>query len=423
MTFSPLAPIARAVGRPTRLAAAAQAAVLTLLVAGAAGWAVFDRTVTLQVDGRDQQVRILGSEVSDVLAAADLQVGARDLVSPAPGETVADGATVVVRYARRLTVADPTGAERTLWTTELTVDDALAAAGLRTEDAWLSTSRSARVGRDGLSLTLSMPKAVTVVADGQTRSVTSPAPTVADLLAELGLALDADDRLSTTPEEVLAAGTTITVQRVAVGDVVEVVAVPNGSRTVADPEMFLGEDEVREAGAPGEQSVTSSVVTVDGVEESRTETARTTTREPVERVVAEGTKKRPVTPAPVKAAAAAPAAGAAAPAPVAEATSQDASGEAASEEAASPAPAVPSDVDSLNWAALAACESGGNPGIVSSNGKYHGLYQFSTGTWQSVGGSGVASQASAAEQTARAKALYARSGVGQWPHCGPRLYS
>ena len=60
---------------------------------------------------------------------------------------------------------------------------------------------------------------------------------------------------------------------------------------------------------------------------------------------------------------------------------------------------------------------------MSSNGLYHGLYQFSTSTWQSVGGSGVASQASAGEQTSRAQALYSRSGVGQWPHCGPRLYS
>ena len=398
MTFSTLIPVVRAVARPTRLVAAAQAAVLTLLVAGVAGWAVFDRTVTLEVDGRAQQVRILGSEVADVLAEADLEVGARDLVSPALGETVPDGSTVVVRYARRLTVTDPAGTEQTFWTTELRVDEALAAAGLRTEDAWLSTSRSARVGRDGLSLTLSLPKAVTVVADGQSRAVTSPAPTVADLLAELGLVLDADDRLSVTPKTVLAAGATVTVQRVSVADAVEVVAVPHGSRTVEDPGMLIGTDEVREAGAPGEQSVTFSVVTVDGVEESRAETARTTTREPVERVVAEGTQERPQ-PVPAPAAARAPGS------------------------APAPAPAASGDVASLNWAALAACESGGNPTIVSSNGLYHGLYQFSTTTWQSVGGSGVASQASAGEQTSRAQALYSRSGVGQWPHCGPRLYS
>ena len=392
MTFSTLTPVVRAVARPTRLVAAAQAAVLTLLVAGVAGWTMFDRTVTLEVDGRAEQVRILGSEVADVLAAAELEVGARDLVSPALDEPVPDGSTVVVRHARQLTVADPAGAERTFWTTELTVDEALAAAGLRTQDAWLSTSRSTRLGRDGLSLTLSMPKAVTVIADGQTQALTSPAPTVADLLAELGLVLDADDRLSTPAETVLTAGATITVQRVSVADVVEVVEIPEGSRTVEDPEMLTGEDEVREAGAPGEQSVTFSVVSVDGVEEARTETARTTTREPVERVVAQGTQKRPV-------AAARPAGPAA------------------------PAPAASGDVASLNWAALAACESGGNPTIVSRNGLYHGLYQFSTSTWQSVGGSGAASQASTAEQTARAQALYSRSGVGQWPSCGPRLYS
>ena len=89
----------------------------------------------------------------------------------------------------------------------------------------------------------------------------------------------------------------------------------------------------------------------------------------------------------------------------------------------SPAPAVSGDVDSLNWAALAACESGGNPTIVSSNGLYYGLYQFSLGTWRAVGGAGLPSQASADEQTARAKALYVRSGAGQWPVCGKRLFT
>jgi uncharacterized protein YabE (DUF348 family) len=386
LTSSTLAPVVRAVAQPSRLVAAAQAAVLTLLVAGVAGWTMFDRTVTLEVDGQAQQVRILGSEVSDVLAAADIELGERDLVSPALDETVADGEQVTVRFARQLTVADPAGGERTIWTTELTVDEALAAAGLRHEDAWLSTSRSAAIGRGGLSLTLSMPKDVTVVADGETREVTSPAPTVADLLDELGLSLDENDRMDAEPGDVLTAGTTVTIQRVEVAEVVETVVVERPVRVVQDDALYTDQDEVRAEGADGEQAVTFRVVTVDGVEESRKEVARETTREPSERVVAEGTKERP------------------APAPA-------------------PVPQVGGDVDSLNWAALAACESGGNPTIVSSNGLYHGLYQFSTATWQSVGGSGVASQAPASEQTARAKALYVRSGVGQWPHCGPRLYS
>ncbi|PUA81800.1 transglycosylase [Nocardioides currus] len=76
--------------------------------------------------------------------------------------------------------------------------------------------------------------------------------------------------------------------------------------------------------------------------------------------------------------------------------------------------------DGLNWAALAGCESGGNPKAVNAAG-YYGLYQFDIGTWHSVGGSGVPTQASAAEQTYRAKLLYQQRGRSPWPTCGRLL--
>jgi hypothetical protein len=85
-------------------------------------------------------------------------------------------------------------------------------------------------------------------------------------------------------------------------------------------------------------------------------------------------------------------------------------------------PANSPSADGLNWAALAKCESGGRPNAVSASGKYRGMYQFSQGTWNSVGGTGDPAAASADEQTFRAQQLYARSGAGQWPHCGPRLF-
>lgn len=67
--------------------------------------------------------------------------------------------------------------------------------------------------------------------------------------------------------------------------------------------------------------------------------------------------------------------------------------------------------------AIAQCESGGNPQAVSSNGMYYGKYQFSVATWQAVGGSGLPSAASEAEQDMRAAMLYAQAGPGQWPVC------
>jgi uncharacterized protein YabE (DUF348 family) len=74
----------------------------------------------------------------------------------------------------------------------------------------------------------------------------------------------------------------------------------------------------------------------------------------------------------------------------------------------------------LNWAALARCESGGNPRAVNPAG-YYGLYQFDLGTWRGVGGSGMPNQASAAEQTHRAQILYSQRGRSPWPNCGRLL--
>ena len=79
-----------------------------------------------------------------------------------------------------------------------------------------------------------------------------------------------------------------------------------------------------------------------------------------------------------------------------------------------------SGADGLNWGALASCESGGNPKAVNPAG-YYGLYQFDLGTWRSVGGSGLPTAASAAEQTFRAKLLYKQRGRSPWPNCGRLL--
>ncbi|MDA0182977.1 transglycosylase family protein [Solirubrobacter phytolaccae] len=67
--------------------------------------------------------------------------------------------------------------------------------------------------------------------------------------------------------------------------------------------------------------------------------------------------------------------------------------------------------------AIAACESGGNPGTDTGNG-FYGKFQFTLQTWASVGGSGNPAQASEAEQNQRAAMLYAREGASPWPVCG-----
>ena len=69
-------------------------------------------------------------------------------------------------------------------------------------------------------------------------------------------------------------------------------------------------------------------------------------------------------------------------------------------------------------AAIARCESGGNPRAISAGGTYRGKYQFSFSTWASVGGKGDPAAASETEQDRRAAILYRTGGPGHWPVCG-----
>jgi hypothetical protein len=78
--------------------------------------------------------------------------------------------------------------------------------------------------------------------------------------------------------------------------------------------------------------------------------------------------------------------------------------------AAAPASAAPSG-DA--WYRLRVCESGNNYRTNTGNG-YYGAYQFDLPTWRSVGGTGLPSNASPAEQDYRARLLYQQRGWAPW---------
>ena len=70
-------------------------------------------------------------------------------------------------------------------------------------------------------------------------------------------------------------------------------------------------------------------------------------------------------------------------------------------------------------AALALCESNGDPRAISPDGRYRGKYQFDVRTWRGAGGRGDPAEAPEAEQDRRAAQLYRERGPAPWPVCGP----
>jgi uncharacterized protein YabE (DUF348 family) len=352
---------------------AAQAALLAAVVGGGMAY-LTDDDITLVVDGVSRSVPASGRTVGDLLASQRIRVGERDLVIPSPSARLADDATVVVRFARPITLT-VNGQPSTYWTTETTLSGALAVLGIRADQARTSVSRSARIGRQGMRLEVFPARTLTLRVGGRDRSVTSTAGTVAGLLREQRLVLDERHRLldgryreTLEPTDPLVDGRTVVVATITERRRTETrsLAFDTVRRSVDD--LAEGRTTVIKAGRRGSAKVVYEVTLADGREIQRTTVSRTVVRTPVDRVLGVGTR--------------------------------------ASSGSTSTAASVGGTADSLNWAALAECESGGDPNIVSSNGLYHGLYQFSVSTWRSVGGSGLPSDASASEQTYRAKLLY-----------------
>jgi uncharacterized protein YabE (DUF348 family) len=350
------------------------AVVLLGLIGGTLAFFLAQKSVTITVDGQVRQVGTYAATVGEVLDEAGLEPASHDVVLPSAGQVISDGDAVVVNRARPLELTVD-GVSRQVYVTALSVDEALDQLGFRAEDIVLSASRSERVPLDGMELTITTPKEIVLVADGQERVVTTTAATVGDLLTEQGITIGETDRTSLYLEQGLLNRMRLQVFRVQVSDVKATTAIPAERVETPDPNAFKGDETVTVPGVDGEQVTTFRVTVTDGVETARETLATTVTRKPVAAQVTVGTKERPTL------------------APTA---------------------------DGLNWAALARCESTNNPRAVNPAG-YYGLYQFSLSTWRTVGGTGNPIDASPEEQTARAQMLYNRAGAGQWG-CGSHLF-
>ncbi|MZD09958.1 DUF348 domain-containing protein [Streptomyces sp. SID5785] len=357
-----------------------QALVVAFLAGGTSAFVAHDKSVHLSVDGEERTLHTFADDVTELLADEGVEVGDHDLVAPAPGTELHDGDEVAVRYGRpvRLTVD---GRRREVWTTAHTVAGALRQIGVRGDGAYVSTSRSQPIGRHGLDLHVRTERDVTVQADGHRRTLRTNAATAQEAVDEAGIVLGDHDTLSVAPDSFPRDGQTITVLRVRSREQTREEVLPYETEHTRDDSLYEGTEVVDRAGETGLRRVTYVLRTVNGVRQKPRRISAELVREPRARQVRVGTKPRPA----------------------AAAGGGGGSG------------------DGLDWGALAACESGGRANATDPSGTYGGLYQFDTQTWHSLGGSGRPQDASAAEQTARAKRLYAQRGTAPWPHCGSRL--
>jgi uncharacterized protein YabE (DUF348 family) len=350
------------------------AVVLLGLIGGTLAFFVAQKSVTLTVDGQVRHVGTYADTVGDVLDDQGLEPAAHDVLLPAAGDPLRDGDTVVLNRARKLQLTVD-GVSRQVYVTARSVDEALGQLGYRADGLVLSASRSERLPLRGMDLTITTPKEIVLVADGQQRVVTTTAATAGDLLAEQGIALSQTDKTSLYLTQGLLNRMRLQVYRVQVNEVSQTTAVPHDKAETPDPNAFVGDRTVTTPGVDGQKVTRYKVTVVDGVETSREVVSSTVTVAPVTEQATVGTQ---------------------------------------------PKPAAPAVADGSVWDRLAQCEAGGNWAANTGNGFYGGL-QFNLRTWSANGGSGRPDQASREEQISVGQRVQASQGWGAWPSCSSKL--
>jgi len=357
---------------------AAVAATLVAITAGGAAAIALDKAVTINLDGEERVVHTFASTVEGALRSADLTVGEHDALAPAAHTDIDDGSQIVLRRGRLITVRVD-GVERKVWTTALTVEDALRQLGMRAAGLEVSADRSRRIPMHGFAMEIRTPKTV-VLVDGKEppREVPTTAQNVEELLTDLGVPLEFTDTVLPARTTPLATGTRIEVTRVRITETSETRKIDPPVEKTEDPALPEGEEKVLAAGAPGERLVLVRITTTNGEVTRREELSAQVTQEPTVRRLVIGTKEAAVPPIP----------------------------------------------DGNVWDLLAQCEAGGNWAINTGNGYYGGL-QFDVGTWNAYGGDAYAAyphQATREEQIAIAiKVRDDRGGYGAWPSCARQL--
>lgn len=353
------------------------ALLLATLIAGGVMAVVRHKNVTLDVDGETISLSTMTTSVDAALADAGYSVTDRDAVAPERDATLSDGDTVVLRRAREVSLTVD-GQPRTVWTTALTVEDALKQFDLG-EDVHVSASRSQRLPLDGAALDVLNPLVVKLT-DGAlpVADVRMAAPTVGDFLAAHGAPLEQADTVVPAADTPLTEGMDVTVTRDRTETKVETLPLPPEEQRIEDPTMNKSRTVLENPGLPGVQDVTFAVNTVNGREVGRNQVSATVTTPAQPKVIRVGAK---------------------------------------------PGTEVPPVENGSVWDALAQCEATGNWAINSGNGFFGGV-QFDQNTWERQGGLKYAPRADLAsreEQIAIASQTQRTQGWGAWPTCSGRL--
>jgi len=141
-----------------------------------------------------------------------------------------------------------------------------------------------------LAVTIGQAVPLTIQVDGGTIAVSSAGATVGEALAQAGLALQNMDKSIPADDQPIPADGLIQVVRVREETILEESAIAYSEARVADEEMEIGTEEVRQAGENGVRVTSVRVRYEDGLEVSRETEQEWVSLQPVDQITAYGSQ-------------------------------------------------------------------------------------------------------------------------------------
>ncbi|MDO4781079.1 MAG: ubiquitin-like domain-containing protein [Candidatus Saccharibacteria bacterium] len=255
-----------------------------------------ERLISIHDRGQEMTILTSASTVRDALRAANIAVDAvHDVVEPS-----LDTALVSTRYSINIYRARPVvihdGARRVRLMTAQQTPELIAAAAsmsLRTEDK-AELRGPEDLLRDGADIVMMIQRAqpVRLQLFGSSSEVWTRATTVAELLQEKQITLNAGDTVSVPLDTPITPTLQIAIWREGKQTITteEVITMP--VEKIQDANQPAGYHHVKQAGAPGKKRVTYEVEMQRGKELSRREIAQVVVSEPVVQIEIVGIKGR-----------------------------------------------------------------------------------------------------------------------------------
>lgn len=257
---------------------------------------VFEGTkndITIVKAGEVTKVSTHAKTVGEVLNDEGVKIGKHDELSYSKNTAVKDGMKIAYIPAKEVTINDE-GKEASVWTTKDTVAEVLKDENITTrpQDA-LNVSLDDKVAAN---MEVKIDRAVALaIQNGAKKEVTwTTKDTVADLLAEKNIKLDAHDKVLPVKTAKLTPNMTVVVTYVDKKTDEKKSKVAFKTVVKEDASLEKGEEKVVQAGKVGEKVAKYDVVMENGKEKQRKLLAEQVTAKPEDKIIVRGTKEEPV---------------------------------------------------------------------------------------------------------------------------------